>query len=126
MDDVPGWPPPGELNRSTPFQFDVRTFPRSLDNFRQLVNARGAELRRRPYRELQLLTNAPVEDVTVDSRPATIATIVEAMPDNSLRVVLQGFMGARLLGKHVALDGFYKYPDGAVKPMSDDEFHGFD
>jgi hypothetical protein len=104
----------------------MRTFPRVLDNFRQLVNARGAELRRRPYRDLQLMTDAPVEDLTVDSRPATITTIVEAMPDNSLRVVLQGFMGARLLGKHVALDGFYKYADGAVKPMSDDEFHGFD
>lgn len=62
----------------------------------------------------------------MDSRPATIATIVEAMPDNSLRVVLQGFMSARLLGEHVALEGFYKYPNGAVQPMSDDEFHDFD
>ena len=104
----------------------MRTFPRSLDDFRQLVNARGSELRRRPYHELQSLTDAPVEDVTVNSRPATIATIVEVMPDNSVRVVLQGFMSAQFLGKHVALDGFYKYPDGAVKPMSDDEFHDFD
>ena len=104
----------------------MRTLPRSLDKFRQLVNARGSELRRRPYRELQSLTDTPPEDVTVDSRPSTIATIVEAMPDNSLRVVLQGFMSARLLGKHVALDGFYKYPDGAVKSMSNAEFHGFD
>jgi hypothetical protein len=96
-----------------------------LDNFRQLVNARGAELRRRSYRELQLLTNAPVENVTIDSRSATIATIVEAMPDDSLRVVLQGFMRAQLPGEYVALDGFYKYPDGALKPMSDDEFHDF-
>jgi hypothetical protein len=104
----------------------VRTYPRALDNFRELVNARGSELRRRAYGELQLLTNAPVEDLTVDSRPATIATIVEVMPDSSLRVVLQGFMGARLLGKHVALDGFYKYPDGVVKPMFDDEFCDLD
>ena len=104
----------------------MRTFPRALDSFRQLVKTRGSELRQRPYGELQLLTNAPVEDVTVDSRPATIATIVDTMPDSSIRVVLQGFVGARLPGKHVALDGFYKYPDGAVKPMSDDEFLDFD
>jgi hypothetical protein len=107
------------------FKLDVRTFPRSLDNFRRLVNARGAELRQRPYRELHLLKNAPIEKVTIDSRPATIATIVEVMPDDSLRVVLQGFMRARLSGKHVALDGFYKYPDGALKRMSEDEFHDF-
>ena len=104
----------------------MRTFPRALDNFRQLVNARGSELRRRSYGELQLMTDAPVEDVTVDARTATITTIVEAMPDSSLRVVLQGFMDARLVGKHVAMDGFYKYPNGAVKPLSDDEFHDFD
>ncbi|MDQ1637673.1 MAG: hypothetical protein QOF62_1012 [Pyrinomonadaceae bacterium] len=50
------------------------------------------------------------------------------MPDASVRVVLQGFMNARLfpLLKLVALDGFYKYSDGTVKPMSDDEFYDFD
>ena len=104
----------------------MRIFPRALDKFRQLINTRGAELRQRPYHDLQLLTDAAVEDLTVDSQPASIATIVEAMPDNSIRVVLQGFMGAQLLGKHVALDGFDKYPDGAVKPMADDEFYDFD
>jgi hypothetical protein len=37
-------------------------------------------------------------------------------------------MNARLfpLLKHVALDGFYKYPDGTVKPMPDDECYDFD
>ena len=107
-------------------KFDVSTFPRSLDNFRQLLIDRGSELRRRSYDELKLLMDTPVEDVSLDSRRASIATVVEAMPDNSLRVVLQGFMSGRLLGEHVALDGFYKYPDGAVKPMSDDEFLDFD
>ena len=46
----------------------------------------------------------------------------------SLRVVLQGFMPARLFSsiKSVALDGFCKYPDGSVRPMPDDEFYAFD
>jgi hypothetical protein len=49
------------------------------------------------------------------------------MPDASLRIVLQGCMNARLfpLLKHVALDGFYKYPYGTVKPMPEDEFWDF-
>ena len=29
-------------------------------------------------------------------------------------------------GKHVALDGFYKYPDGTVAPMPGEEFYEFD
>ena len=90
------------------------------------MDARGSALRKLDYRELQQLTDAPIEDLTVDSRPATIAAIVESMPDNSLRIVVQGFMKARLLGKHVAIDGFYKYPNGAVKPVRNEEFYGFD
>jgi hypothetical protein len=28
--------------------------------------------------------------------------------------------------KHVALDGFYEYPDGDTAPMPDEEFYEFD
>ena len=84
----------------------MRTFPKSLGSFREIVNARGNNLRSRSYHELQLLRDSPIEHVTVDSEPATIATIIEPMADDALRVVVQGFMNARLLGKHVALDGF--------------------
>ena len=106
----------------------MRTIPRSLATFRNLVNARGFKLRDLSYQEIEQLSDSPIEDLVVDSRPATIATIVQPMPDDSLRVVLQGFMNARLFPvlKHVALDGFYKYPDGTVKPMLDDEFYDFD
>ena len=106
----------------------MKTIPRSLETFREIVNARGHKLRDLSYHEIEQLHDSPIEDLVVDSRPATIATIVQPMPDASLRVVLQGFMNARLFPilKHVALDGFYKYPDGSVKPMPDDEFYDFD
>jgi hypothetical protein len=106
----------------------MKTIPRSLVAFREIVNSRGDALRDLSHDEIAKLEDWPVEDIVVDSRPATIATIVQRMPDSSLRVVLQGFMNARLFPalKHVALDGFYKYPDGAVKPMPDDEFYDFD
>ena len=106
----------------------MRTVPRSLAAFREIVNSRGNAIRGLSYHEVEKLEDSPVEDLVVDSRPATIATIVQRMPDSALRVVLQGFMNARLFPalKHVALYGFYKYPDGAVKPMLDDEFYDFD
>jgi hypothetical protein len=106
----------------------MKTIPRALATFRDIINSRGDALRGLSYDEIVKLEDSPIDDIVVDSRPATIATIVQRMPDASLRVVLQGFMNARLFAnlKHVALDGFYKYPDDTVKPMSDDEFHDFD
>jgi hypothetical protein len=61
------------------------------------------------------------------ARPATIGIIVQPLPSGGLRVVVQGFMKARFMPrKHVALDGFYKYPDGTVSPMPSEEFYEFD
>jgi hypothetical protein len=52
---------------------------------------------------------------------------VQSKPDGTLRVVIQGFMKARFIpGKHVALDGFYKHPDGTVSKMPNKEFYEFD
>ena len=106
----------------------MKTIPRSLDTFRVIVNSRGNVLRNLSYEEIERLEDAPIEELTVESRPATIATIVQRMPDGSLRLVLQGLMNARLfpLLKHVALDGFYKHRDGTVTPMPEDEFYDFD
>lgn len=105
----------------------MRTFPKSLATFRQIVNERGERLRGRSFEELELLSSQPIEHLTVDGRQATIGIIVQPQPSGALRVVLQGFMEARLIpGKHVALDGFYKLPNGTVAPMSTKEFYEFD
>jgi hypothetical protein len=117
-----------EAQRSAASLYRMRTIPRSLATFREIVNARGNALRNLSYHEIEQLQDSPIEDLIVESRPATIATIVQRMPDTSLRVILQGFMSARLFAKlkHVALDGFYKYPDDTVGQMRDDEFYDFD
>ena len=104
----------------------MRTFPKSLATFRKIVDERGKRLRRIAFEDLKQLTAEPTEHVTVESRPATIAIIVQPLPSGGLRVVVQGFMKARFIGKHVALDGFYKYPDGTVAPMPSEEFYEFD
>jgi len=104
----------------------MRTFPKSLSKFREIVNERGERLREVPFEDLKALATARTESLTVDSRPATIAIIVQSLPSGGLRVVVQGFMDARFIpGKHVALDGFYKYPDETIAPMPDDEFYEF-
>ena len=104
----------------------MRTFPKSLATFRRIVNERGECLRRLPFEDLIRLADAPVEHLTVDSRPATIGTIVQPLPTGGIRVVVQGFMKARFIGSNVALDGSYKYPDETTAPMPDEEFYEFD
>jgi len=105
----------------------MRTFPKSLATFRKMVNERGERLRKLTQEELKKLASEPPEQLIVDSRPATIGIIVESKPDGALRIVIQGFMKARFIpGKHVALDGFYKHPDGTVSTMPNDEFYEFD
>jgi hypothetical protein len=105
----------------------MRTFPKSLVTFRKFIDERGEQFRKLTQEELKRLAAEPPERLIFDSRPATIGIIVQSQPDGNLRVVIQGFMKARFVpGKHVALDGFYKHPDGTVTPMSDEEFHEFD
>jgi hypothetical protein len=105
----------------------MRTFPKSLAALRKMVEQRGEQFRMLSFDELLQLGDKPSEHLTVDSRPATISIIMHAMPNGSLRVVVRGSMKARFLpGSHIALDGFYKPPDGAVSPMPNNEFYEFD
>jgi hypothetical protein len=105
----------------------MRTFPKSLATFRKIVDERGEQLRRLTFENLKQLAAGPTEHMTVESRPATISIVVQSKPDGTLRVVVRGFMKTRFVpGKHVALDGFYKHPDGTVTPMLDNEFYEFD
>jgi hypothetical protein len=104
----------------------MRTFPKSLATFRNIVEERGKRLRGVPFANLEQLPQGPAEHLNVESRPATIGIIVQPLPSGGIRVVIQGFMKARLLGHHVALDGFYKYPDETVAAMPQEEFYEFD
>jgi hypothetical protein len=104
----------------------MRTFPKALAKFRDIVDERGQQLRKLPFEELKRFGDKPAEHLTVESRPATIGIIVQPLPSGGIRVVVQGFMKARLLGSNVALDGFYKYSDETVAPMPDEEFCEFD
>jgi hypothetical protein len=105
----------------------MRTFPKSLATFRKIICDRGEQLRKLSQEELKKLAAERPEQLIFDSRPTTIGIIVQSNPDGSIRVVIRGFMKARfILGKHVALDGFYKYPDGSVSEMPDKEFYEFD
>ena len=101
-------------------------FLRAVREFRAIVNARGEQLRRLSIDEL-VDSELPIEHLTVQSRSATIGIILEPQPDGRMRVVVQGFMNARfLLGSSVALDGFFKHPDGSVSPMPKREFYWYD
>jgi hypothetical protein len=104
----------------------MRTFPKSLATFRKIVEDRGKRLREVAFADLQRIPQGRPEHLTVESRPATIGTIVQQLPSGGLRVVIQGFIKARILGHHVALDGFYKYPDETLAAMTQEDFYEFD
>jgi hypothetical protein len=93
-----------------------------------MVNDRGLRLRELTLDDLKQLGDEPTERLTVESRPSVIGVIVQPKENGSLRVVVQGFMNARLIPfvQHVALDGFYKHPDGSVTAMLAEEFYEFD
>ena len=104
----------------------MRTFPKELAEIRRVVDARGEALRALSYDELVAASKRPIESLKIGQRVATIGIIVQEMPGKSLRIVVQGFMATRWIpGKNVALDGFYKMPDGSVKPMSNKDFNKF-
>lgn len=106
----------------------MRTVPKKLAELRRIVNQRGAALRSLSHDELLAAGQRGTDHIEVQGRPATVSIIVEQRADGSLRVVVQGFMPSRIFSaiSSVALDGFYKRPNGAVEPMPDKEFYEFD
>jgi len=93
-----------------------------------MVNERGNRLRKLGYDQLKELTDEPTEQISIGSRSATISIIVQLLPSDRIRVVVQGFMKGRLVPmiRDVALDGFYKSPDETIAPLTDDDMYKFD
>jgi hypothetical protein len=102
----------------------MRTFPKSLATFRQIVDKRGEDLRARTWEQITALA-LTIEHIMVESRPATISIMTEGVGDQ-LRVVIRGFMKNKYFpGSSLALVGFYKHRDGHVTTMPDEEFHRY-
>lgn len=102
----------------------MRTIPKELAKFREIVEERGKQLRALSYNNIASLSLAP-EHLMVGTRKATVSFIVESVEDG-LRVVVQGFLDAKWIGQNVALDGFYIHRDGSIHPMADEEFFRYD
>jgi hypothetical protein len=94
--------------------------------FRQMAMDRGRQLRALPFSSLTGIAGEPSEEVILGTRRGTFSVIVEPCEDGRLKIVVQGFLEGRWLVKDVALDGFYKHPDGSITEMRDSEFYGYD
>jgi hypothetical protein len=104
----------------------MRTYPKQLSAFREIVNKRGEKLRALTWEQLLASAAESIEHIEVESRQATISVIVQPAGEK-LRVVVQGFMKHKLFpGSDVALDGFYKHRNGKVSPIADEEFYAYD
>lgn len=96
-------------------------------DFLQLVNARGASLRRRSFTDLIAL-NEPTENLTLAGRNGSISIIVEPQSSVCVKIVVQGFLDSRLFAswKTVALHGFYMDASGTISEMENHEFWDYD
>jgi hypothetical protein len=97
--------------------------------FLQMALDRGRQLRQLPFSRLAEMTNEASEKVTLGGRKGTFSVIVEPCEDGRLLVVVQGFLRwwswlPKL--ESVALDGFFKHPDGSITEMQDSDFYGYD
>ena len=97
-----------------------------------MVNDRGSRLRALAYEDLRGIAvpeNAgyiDTEHVVVEGRRGEISIYVREQKE-TVRVVLQGFLAFRLFRfmKTVALDGFYKSPDGTMSPLTQEDLYEF-
>jgi len=99
----------------------------ALRSFRHIVNERGENLRKLPFQRLKQL-DQPTERFTVGNRKARLSIIVNQLPSGGILVVVQGFLKKRFfpMASDVALDGFYKYADETMAPMTREDMYSFD
>jgi hypothetical protein len=95
--------------------------------FRNMVNERGDGLRELHFNVLKQLAQ-PTEFVAVGNRRGKVSIIINHLPSGGILVVVQGFLKHRFLPMvwSVALDGFYKYPDETMAPMTREDMYSFD
>ncbi len=98
-----------------------------LRKFRSLVNERGDGLRKLAFEQLRR-SDEPTERFVVGKRKAKLSIIVDPLPSGGILVVVQGFLRKRFLPMvwDVALDGFYKYPDETMSPMTREDMWAYD
>jgi hypothetical protein len=100
---------------------------RDRSALQNMVRERGQRLRALDYDSLADMENGPAEHVNAGGRAGTIATFCQTCDGEYVAVVLRGSLGTFIPRvKSVVRDGFYKYRNGSVKDMADDDLHNFD
>ena len=94
----------------------------SLRTFRRIVNERGQSLRKLPFQRLEELEER-TESFMLGKRKAKVAIIVNHLPSGGVLVIVQGLLKKRFIPMvlDVAVDGFYKYPNETMAPMTDED-----
>lgn len=95
---------------------------------RELVESRVRSLKERSYDDLARLAIGVTEPIMISTRNGTISRIVEATPDERLRIVVQGLLPIwpwlpQL--KSVCVDGFYKDKNGVLSNLSDSDLYSY-
>ena len=99
----------------------------SYPRFRREVEARGLFLRQLSTDELLSRVHTPTETLRFGWSTGRISLIIEEREPGLVRVIVQGFLRfpAWSPAARVALDGFYRFADGTVRDVPDDELGDF-
>ena len=99
----------------------------SIAQFQRLADERCARLAKLTFAELN---THPVdaETIKLGGRTGSLTTHVEHRPDGSLRVVVHGLLRFTWIPfmNSVAVQGFYKHPDGSISAIPDEESNELD
>lgn len=101
--------------------------PTSAAEFQGLADERCARLAKLTFAELTT-HSVDAETIKLGGRTGSLTTHVEHRPDGSLRVVVHGLLRFKWIPfmNSVAVQGFYKHPDGSVGTIPDDEYNALD
>ena len=96
-------------------------------HLQRLADERCASLSKLTFAEL-IGHAADPETVKLGGRTGGLSTRVEQRDNGALRVVVQGLLRFKWIPfmNSVAVQGFYKHPDGSISPIPDDEANELD
>jgi len=99
----------------------------AIAQFQRLADERSAKLSTLTFADL-VGHGADPETVKVGGRTGSLTTHVEHRQNGTLRVVVHGLLRSKWIPfmNSVAVQGFYKHPDGTISAIPDDEANELD
>ncbi len=99
---------------------------RTFEKFHRLGNQRLEPLRGLSFEQLRSLKSPP-EDIRIGWWKGAIATVIEEVDSDTLRVVVHGALAFPIIRNYyVYIEGFRKHRDGSTAELTEQDIYNFD